>query len=85
MKEFKYVIHDETGIHARLAGVFIKKAKEFEGKVMLQFKGKRVELRKRMALMSMGIQHGDEVLITVSGEDEETAVKAQEDFMKDHL
>ena len=35
MKEFKYVIKDEQGIHARPAGLFVKEAAAFPCKVTI--------------------------------------------------
>ena len=35
MKEFKYVITDEVGIHARPAGLLVKKAKEFTSTITI--------------------------------------------------
>ena len=36
MKEFKYVITDAEGIHARPAGELVKAAKEFSSKVKMK-------------------------------------------------
>ena len=36
MKEFKYVITDNEGIHARPAGELVKLAKSFEASVMME-------------------------------------------------
>ena len=36
MKEFKYVIKDEIGIHARPAGQLVKEAKAFTSKITLE-------------------------------------------------
>ena len=36
MKEFKYVITDNEGIHARPAGELVKLAKSFESSVMIE-------------------------------------------------
>ena len=41
MKEFKYVIKDEQGIHARPAGLFVKEAAAFPCKVTIEKDGKR--------------------------------------------
>ena len=40
MKEFKYVITDNEGIHARPAGELVKLAKSFEASVMIEKEGK---------------------------------------------
>lgn len=41
MKEFKYVIKDEQGIHARPAGLFVKEAAAFPCKVIIEKMEKR--------------------------------------------
>ena len=38
MKSFQYVIKDETGIHARPAGLLVKCAKEFDAKITIASK-----------------------------------------------
>lgn len=43
MKEFKYVITDPEGIHARPAGELVKAAKEFNCAVTLTFDGEDEE------------------------------------------
>ena len=35
MKEFKYVIQDEQGIHARPAGILVKAAGEFKSDIRI--------------------------------------------------
>ena len=37
-----------------------------------------------MAVMSMGIKQGQEITVTVEGEDEETAAAAVETFLKEN-
>ena len=43
MKEFKYVITDPEGIHARPAGEMVKAAKEFQSAITLTFDGEDEE------------------------------------------
>ena len=38
MKEFKYVIQDEQGIHARPAGILVQAAGEFQSNIRIFFK-----------------------------------------------
>ena len=59
MKTFTYTIQDEVGIHARPAGLLAKKAKEFQSAITLEKDGKSVNLTKLMAVMGMGVKHGD--------------------------
>ena len=38
-----------------------------------------------MALMGLGVKCGDTITVTVSGEDEESAASAMEEFFKSNL
>ena len=85
MKEFKYVIKDEIGIHARPAGQMVKVAKTFTSKITLESNGKSADATKLMNLMSLGVKHGNEVVVKAEGEDEEEAIVRMEEFMKANL
>ena len=54
MKEFKYVITDNEGIHARPAGELVKLAKSFEASVMIEKEGKKADCKKIFGLMGIG-------------------------------
>lgn len=85
MKEFKYVITDPEGIHARPAGEFVKAAKEFESSVKIAKDGKQVDAKKIFGVMGLAAKQGHEVTITIEGADEDKAAAALEEFMKAHL
>ena len=85
MKEFTYVIKDEIGIHARPAGLLVKEAAKSGCTVTLESKGKSVDARKLMAIMQMGVKKGDELKVTVEGDNEEEAAKALEKFLEENL
>ena len=85
MKEFKYVITDEVGIHARPAGLLVKKAKEFTSTITISKGDKSAKATALMKLMGMGIKKGDEVTVQVEGDDEEVAAAAIEAFLKENL
>ena len=85
MKEFKYVITDEIGIHARPAGMLAKEAKAFSSKITLEANGKSAEATKLMAVMSLGVKSGAEVVIKAEGDDEDAAIAKMEEFMKANL
>lgn len=67
---------NETGIHARPASLFTKKANQFESDVMLIYKGKEVNAKSIMGIMSLGIIKNSEITIKAEGSDEEKAVNA---------
>lgn len=85
MKEFTYVITDEIGIHARPAGMLVKEAKAFVSKITLEANGKSADATKLMAVMSLGVKSGAEVVIKAEGEDEDAAIAKMEEFMKENL
>ena len=85
MKEFNYVITDEVGIHARPAGSLVKEAKKYSSKVTIISGGKSAEATKLMAVMSLGVKKGNEVKVTVEGDDEDTAFAGIEEFFKTNL
>ena len=85
MKQFNYTIKDEVGIHARPAGMLAKTAKEFQSEIIIEKDGKTVNATKLMMLMGMGIKCGDTVTVTVTGEDEEVATDALQDFFSTNL
>lgn len=85
MKQFTYVITDEVGIHARPAGLLVKKAKELGGKITISGNGKTTDAAKLMAVMSMGIKKGMEVTVTVEGGDEDAAEEQMEAFFRENL
>ena len=85
MKEFKYVITDEIGIHARPAGMIASTAKKFNSNIMLKFGDKETKATKLMALMKLGIKYKDTITVTFDGEDEEEAFMAVSEVIKEIL
>lgn len=85
MKSFIYKITDPVGMHARPASLLAKEIKNYSSNVTITKGDKTLDASKVMMLMSMGILHGDEVVIEVTGEDEEAAAVAVEAFFKANL
>ena len=77
MKEFKYVITDPEGIHARPAGELVKAAKEFQSAITLTKDGKTGDCKV--------VKAGNEITLTFDGEDEEAAYAAVTEFVKANL
>ena len=85
MKEFKYVITDPAGIHARPAGEFVKAASKFESEVNITKDGRTVSAKKIFGVMGLAAKQGQEIIITVNGSDEDTAIAELEEFLKNNL
>ncbi len=74
MTEATTTIENKTGIHARPASVFVQKASSFKSKVQLKAKGKTVDAKSILMIMSMGLVKGTEITIVADGPDEADAV-----------
>ncbi|TVP85833.1 MAG: phosphocarrier protein HPr [Alkalicoccus sp.] len=85
MAEKTYNITAETGIHARPATQLVNKAGQFESEITLNYKGKSVNLKSIMGVMSLGVGQGSEVSIKAEGPDEEEAISALDEVMKQGL
>lgn len=85
MKEFMYTITDPEGIHARPAGMLVKKAKEYTSKITIVKEDKSADALRLMAVMSLGVKGGMEVKVTAEGDDEDAAIAGMEDFFKTNL
>lgn len=85
MKEFKAVIKDPIGLHARPAGLLVKQAAAFKSKITIDGNGKSADGKRLIMLMALGIRQGMEVTCRVEGEDEEAAVQAMKKFFKENL
>ena len=79
-KEFHVVA--ETGIHARPATLLVQTASKFSSALNLEYKGKSVNLKSIMGVMSLGVGQGADVVITAEGADEVEAIAAVAETMK---
>lgn len=82
MTEVTVVIENKTGIHARPASLFVQTAAGYKSKIQLEAKGKTVDAKSILMLMSLGLVQGTEVKIIADGEDEADAVKALKELIE---
>lgn len=85
MKTFNYTIQDEQGIHARPAGLLAKFGKTLTSQVTIATEAKSADITRLMAVMSLGIKSGQEVVISVEGENEEADAQAVQAFLAENL
>ena len=85
MKEIKYTIKDELGIHARPAGLLVKTLAEFPGEVKAGTPQKMVDGKRIFAVMGLGLRQGDEITLTFDGSGEDGAAAAAEQFLRENL
>ena len=84
METFQYTITDEIKF-TRPAGELAKLAKEFESKITIKTETKQADAEKLMAVMALGIRHGQTVTVETVGPDETEAAEAVQDFFQAKL
>ena len=74
--EKKFTIVDEMGLHARPATVLVNTAGKFAAEITLDYNGKSVNLKSIMGVMSLGVPHNAEIVVSAEGDDAEEALAA---------
>ncbi|MRI81825.1 phosphocarrier protein HPr [Aerococcaceae bacterium DSM 109653] len=82
MEKKDFHVIAETGIHARPATLLVQTASKFSSDLNLEYKGKSVNLKSIMGVMSLGVGQGADVTITAEGADEVAAIEAVAETMK---
>ena len=72
-----FIITDEDGIHARPATALVNMANQFkETDSFAEAKGKKVTLKSILGVLSLGLEKGDQLHISVEGERAQEALEA---------
>ena len=82
MEKKEYHVIAETGIHSRPATLLVQTASKFASDIQLEYKGKSVNLKSIMGVMSLGVGQGADVVITADGEDAADAIAGIDETMK---
>ena len=85
MKEFKHVINDPLGMHARPAGMLVKAVAGYASKVTVTAPTGTADAKRLMALMRLAAKQGMELTITIDGADEEKAATELQAFLEANL
>lgn len=75
-KVFK--LESSDGLHARPAGMFVKTLSSFQSAVEVELKGTKKNGKSIMSLMSLGAAPGDELKVSITGDDADKALQALE-------
>ena len=85
MKDIAFTIRDPIGIHARPAGLFVKKLQEFASAVTVSRGGDSCDGKKLLALMKLRVKQGETIVVKVEGADEDAAIEAAKAFLSANL
>ena len=82
MNQISVTVIDPVGLHARPATVAVNAASKFKCEVKVAYKGRTVNMKSIMGVMSLGIPTQSEITVSCEGEDEDVAVKTIEDVLR---
>ncbi|MCI8381647.1 MAG: HPr family phosphocarrier protein [Lachnospiraceae bacterium] len=81
MLEKSMEIQLKNGLEARPVAVLVQIASQHESTVYIETKGKRVNAKSIMGMMSLGLNIGEEINVIADGKDEEEAISSIEKFL----
>ncbi len=70
-----FTVANPQGFHVRPTKVFVEKASAFPCKINVSNKGKKVNGKSSLSMLTLGIAQGDEVTLEIDGEQEEQAME----------
>ena len=78
-------INLSTGLEARPVAQLVQVASQFNSEIYVEIGKKRVNAKSIMAVMSLGVKKGNEVIITAEGEDEEEAIAEIQKVLEENM
>jgi len=75
-------ILNQRGLHARAAAKFVKLAGEFSADITVAKDGQEVSGHSIMGLMMLAAAPGDQIEMTVAGDDADAALKALRELVE---
>ena len=73
MKTFTYLLTDPEGLHARPAARIAQTCVQLQSQVTFKFNGRTANGNNVLELLALGAKKGDELTVTIEGNDEEEA------------
>jgi len=70
-----FTIINPTGFHVRPTKAFVQAASQFPCKISVSNKGKKVNGKSSLSMLTLGIAAQDEVTLEIDGEQEDEAMK----------
>ena len=71
----------ENGLEARPVALLVQEASKYDSTIYIECNEKRVNAKSIMGMMALGLQNGEELVVTAEGVDEKTAVDGIERFL----
>ena len=76
------IVNKPHGLHARPAAIFVQLANKFNSSVKVEKGGEVVDGKSIIAILSLGVNKGAEVVLIVDGDDAEEAMDDLKKFLE---
>ena len=81
MTEKSIRVQLENGLEARPVALLVQEASKYDSTIYIHSGEKRVNAKSIMGMMSLGLNNGDELVVSAEGKDEQAAVEGIERFL----
>ena len=81
MIETPVIVGHEDGIEGRPIALLVQEASQYASKVYIQVDNKKINAKSIMGMMTLGLDAGEEITLSVNGEDEEAAMNSIEHYL----
>lgn len=81
MTKRNILIKLESGLEARPVALLVQEASKYESQIYIECEGKKVNAKSIMGMMSLGLDAGEELVVSADGADEAVAVDNIEKFL----
>lgn len=71
----------DTGLEARPVAQLVQLASQFECEIHVEVEQKEVNAKSIMGMMTLGLDTGEEIIISTEGEDEQEAMEKMEEYL----
>jgi len=79
------MVKNPNGLHLRPWYLVVKLVQPYKSKIEIVKEFARVDARSVLSLMTLGVQHGETIVVEADGEDAEAAVAALGDFLDGYV
>jgi phosphocarrier protein HPr len=83
--EQSVIIGSKSGLHARPASIIVQKAKEFPCQIDFIKAAKTVNAKSLLAVLTLGAENGDQIIIRANGEKADQALAALVPLLEENL
>ena len=80
MKQLNVTVSFKEGLHARPASELVRLCQGIKSKILLLKGEMKIDPKSILGIMSLGASYGDQLNLSVEGEDEDEAIQKLEEY-----